>query len=77
VAGEPDGAIAHAELGWPPGGGVMLGSRDERAPTHRPSGGASVYASTADPPRPASGTRFRRTAATRIQVRRRPTPRRR
>jgi uncharacterized glyoxalase superfamily protein PhnB len=49
VPGEADGVIAHAELGWPPGGGVMLGSFDERVLTHRPSGGTSVYAVTDDP----------------------------
>jgi uncharacterized glyoxalase superfamily protein PhnB len=49
VPGEADGVVAHAELSWPPGGGVMLGSRDQRAPTHLPSGSASVCAVTDEP----------------------------
>jgi len=49
VPGGAEGFISHAELGWPPGGGVMLGSRNERAPTHLASGGASIHAATDEP----------------------------
>ena len=43
---EEDGVVGHAELRWPPGGGVMLGwAHDEIT---RPSS-ASVYVVTDDP----------------------------
>ena len=37
--------IEHAELGWPPGGGVMLGSagKDDTPFGRRPTGAASIY----------------------------------
>ncbi len=51
----PDGgdgeAVAHAELRWPEGGGVMLGSadRDGNEFSRMPTGCASVYVVTDDP----------------------------
>lgn len=50
VPGEGD-AVAHAELRWPEGGGVMLGSadRDENEFSAMPTGGASIYVVTDDP----------------------------
>lgn len=37
--------VEHAELRWPPGGGIMLGSanKDDRAFSRRPTGAASTY----------------------------------
>jgi uncharacterized glyoxalase superfamily protein PhnB len=51
VAGEHDDDIAHAQLSWPEGGGVMLGSadRDESEFSRMPTSCASVYVVTADP----------------------------
>lgn len=45
----PDGAdVAHAQLDWPEGGGVMFGSvKDHRL--SRPPGTAGFYVVTADP----------------------------
>ena len=44
VASESDDAVVeHAQLRWPEGGGVMLGS------SQRPTGAASVYVVTSDP----------------------------
>lgn len=48
----PDGdAVAHAELRWPEGGGVMCGSsgREESEFSAKPTGAASVYVVTDDP----------------------------
>jgi uncharacterized glyoxalase superfamily protein PhnB len=46
-----DRVIEHAELRWPEGGGVMLGSanRPGNAFSQRPTGVASVYVVTSDP----------------------------
>ncbi len=51
VPGEADGVIAHAELAWPPGGAVMLGSTayDEGVHAHLPAGAGSVYLVTDEP----------------------------
>ncbi len=51
VPGEVEGVIVHAELRWPAGGGVMLGSagRDESLFSQRPTGAASLYAVTDEP----------------------------
>jgi uncharacterized glyoxalase superfamily protein PhnB len=51
VPGEGGRAVAHAELRWPPGGGVMLGSTsdDEGALAGRSAGAGSVYAVTDEP----------------------------
>lgn len=54
VPGGDDRQVHHAELVWPEGGGVMLGSHvagdvDEFA--SRPVGGASLYVVTDDPGR--------------------------
>lgn len=51
VPGEGDGLVAHAELLWPEGGGVMLGSagRGEGEFSARPIGAGSMYAVTDDP----------------------------
>ena len=48
---EGEGVIAHAELAWPEGGGVMLGSadRDESVFSQRPTGAASLYVVTDSP----------------------------
>jgi len=47
---EADGVVAHAELRWPPGGGVMLGSvRDAGADLHAAPGHASIYVVTDEP----------------------------
>jgi uncharacterized glyoxalase superfamily protein PhnB len=42
---DPAGDIAHAELRWPDGGGVMLGSSKHRDPAHAAmgTGATSVY----------------------------------
>lgn len=42
---DEDGRVAHAELRWPEGGGVMLGDsgRDESEFSKMPTGCASVY----------------------------------
>jgi uncharacterized glyoxalase superfamily protein PhnB len=48
----PEGdVVAHAELRWPQGGGVMLGSsgREESEFSQKPTGAASVYVVTDDP----------------------------
>ena len=48
--GEEPGTIAHAELRWPGGGGVMLGShRDGSAISELPPGTGSVYIVVSDP----------------------------
>ncbi len=51
VPGEHGREIAHAELVWPEGGGVMLGSAvpDQGPFAARPTGAGSTYVVTADP----------------------------
>ncbi len=51
VPGEAEGVVAHAELGWPPGGGVMLGSTASAEGVHAELGAGvgSVYAVTDEP----------------------------
>lgn len=46
---EHDGQVAHAQLDWPEGGGVMLGSHKPDAEWSRPPGTAGVYVVTANP----------------------------
>jgi uncharacterized glyoxalase superfamily protein PhnB len=50
VEGEGDGVVDHAQLLWPEGGGIMLGSagRDEVF-TQRPTGSGSTYVVTDEP----------------------------
>lgn len=48
--GESEGTIEHAELRWPEGGGIMLGShRPEAVLAELPPGVGSVYIVTGDP----------------------------
>ena len=52
VANDTDDAVVeHAQLRWPEGGGVMLGSanRPGNMFSQRPTGAASVYVVTSDP----------------------------
>jgi uncharacterized glyoxalase superfamily protein PhnB len=51
VDGGPDRPVAHAELRWPEGGGVMLGSAsgDGNAFERLPTGASSVYVVTDSP----------------------------
>ena len=51
VPGEGEGDVLHAELRWPAGGGVMLGSagRDESPFSQLPTGAVSLYAVTDEP----------------------------
>jgi uncharacterized glyoxalase superfamily protein PhnB len=51
VTGETDGVVVHAELRWPPGGGVMLGSTAYTEGVHAelPAGTGSSYAVTDEP----------------------------
>ncbi|GAA4616434.1 VOC family protein [Saccharopolyspora hordei] len=44
-----DGEVVHAELRWPEGGGVMIGTCDPANPFARPKGSANTYAVTAEP----------------------------
>jgi uncharacterized glyoxalase superfamily protein PhnB len=48
-----EGLVAHAELRWPEGGGVMLGSanRPDSLFSQRPTGAASTYVVTDEPDR--------------------------
>jgi uncharacterized glyoxalase superfamily protein PhnB len=51
---QPDGSgdvVVHAELSWPPGGGVMLGSVRDDAAEHWPAppGSSTCYVVTDDP----------------------------
>ena len=49
VYGEGD-VVHHAQLSWPPGGGVMLGSdRDDGSPVPVPPGSFGAYVVTDDP----------------------------
>lgn len=47
-AGDDERQIAHAELRWPEGGGVMLGSPRTQGPDV-PAGTGLVYVQTSDP----------------------------
>lgn len=50
--GESDDVVAHAELRWPRGGGVMLGSaREDSTIASLPPGTGAVYLVTDDPDR--------------------------
>src|SRR5690606_29378422 len=51
VPGESDGEVVHAELRWPEGGGVMLGSvrTDDTELAKVPTGVGSIYVVTDDP----------------------------
>lgn len=51
VPDEAEGAVAHAQLAWPEGGGVMLGSanRPGNVFSQRPTGSDAVYVVTDDP----------------------------
>ena len=48
--GNDDSIVSHAELRWPAGGGVMLGSaRDDSVIAGLPPGTGSIYVVTQDP----------------------------
>lgn len=51
VPGEAEGTVEHAQLRWPEGGGVMLGTanRDGNEFSQQPTGAASVYVVTDRP----------------------------
>jgi uncharacterized glyoxalase superfamily protein PhnB len=51
VPGEDPGVVEHAQLAWPEGGGVMLGSagRDGNVFSQRPTGAGSAYVVTDRP----------------------------
>jgi uncharacterized glyoxalase superfamily protein PhnB len=50
VPGDGDGVVAHAELRWPLGGGVMLGSvRSDALLGEQHAGAGSVYVVTDEP----------------------------
>jgi uncharacterized glyoxalase superfamily protein PhnB len=51
VPGATGDQVAHAQLSWPEGGGVMLGSagRDESPFSQHPTGAASIYVVTDRP----------------------------
>jgi uncharacterized glyoxalase superfamily protein PhnB len=51
VPGETDDVVAHGELRWPEGGGVMFGTADREGNefSRLPTSCASVYVVTADP----------------------------
>jgi uncharacterized glyoxalase superfamily protein PhnB len=53
VPGDDEGVIEHAQLVWPEGGGVMLGTaaRDGNVFSQRPLGTGSVYVVTDEPDR--------------------------
>jgi uncharacterized glyoxalase superfamily protein PhnB len=53
VPGEEDGVVEHAQLIWPEGGGVMLGTanREGNVFSQRPTGAASIYVVTDEPDR--------------------------
>ena len=44
-----DTVVEHAELAWPPGGGIMLGTQRESAESPGSTGHASCYVVTDDP----------------------------
>jgi len=43
------GTVHHAQLSWPPGGGIMLGSVSNTTPWSQPPGSAGAYVVTDDP----------------------------
>ena len=51
MPGDTDDVVVHAELRWPEGGGVMLGSagRDDNEFSRLPTSCASLYVVTSDP----------------------------
>ena len=51
VPGEDEGIVAHSQLRWPEGGGVMLGTadREDSEFARLPTSCASVYVVTDDP----------------------------
>lgn len=49
VVYEDDGQFVHAELAWPPGGGVMLGSARHGDDLAQRPGAAACYVVAADP----------------------------
>lgn len=51
VPGATEDQVAHAQLAWPEGGGVMLGSagRDESPFSQHPTGASSIYVVTDRP----------------------------
>lgn len=51
VSGETEDVVEHAQLRWPPGGGVMVGSanRPGNPFSERPTGAGSYYAVTDEP----------------------------
>jgi uncharacterized glyoxalase superfamily protein PhnB len=51
VPGERDDVVEHAQLRWPEGGGVMLGTagREGNEFSQRPTGAGSVYVVTDEP----------------------------
>ena len=53
VPGEAAGVVEHAQLRWPEGGGVMLGTADREGNpvSRRPTGSGSVYVVTDEPDR--------------------------
>ena len=52
VPGEGEGGVAHAELVWPEGGGVMLGSANDGGDiSARPTGSSWAYVVTDEPDR--------------------------
>ena len=53
VPGDEDGVVEHAQLIWPEGGGVMLGTanREGNVFSQRPTGAASIYVVTDEPDR--------------------------
>nr|WP_190813560.1 VOC family protein [Saccharopolyspora pogona] len=48
VPGE-GGEIVHAELRWPGGGGIMIGTCDSGSPFAKPKGSGAAYVVTGDP----------------------------
>ena len=50
-AGADDSIVVHAELRWPEGGGVMLGSDRDDSDIGAPPGVGSIYVVSSDPDR--------------------------
>jgi uncharacterized glyoxalase superfamily protein PhnB len=48
VAGD-DGFVQHAEIAWPEGGGIMMGSEKTEGPWQQRAGTFGAYVVTADP----------------------------
>ncbi|MBB5158158.1 VOC family protein [Saccharopolyspora phatthalungensis] len=44
-----DGGIVHAELRWPNGGGIMIGTCDTGNPFAKPKGSGAAYVVTGEP----------------------------